>query len=47
MVRPVRRCQSPISTANPNAVSVDTPRTQPNRCTTAVNYESAASVVIA
>ena len=34
--RPVRRCQSPISTANPNAVSVDTPRRHPSRVTTAV-----------
>ena len=37
MERPVNRCQSPISTANPNAVSVATPRMQPSRCTTGVN----------
>jgi hypothetical protein len=32
--RPSRRCQSPISTANPNAVNVDTPRRHPSRVTT-------------
>ena len=36
MERPVNRCQSPISTANPNAVSVETPRRQPSRVTTGV-----------
>jgi hypothetical protein len=41
MVRPSSRCQSPISVANPNAVSVAMPRTQPSRVTTAVNAESA------
>ena len=35
--RPVRRCQSPISTANPNAVNVETPRMHPSRVTTGVN----------
>ena len=47
MVRPVNRCQSPISTASPNAVNVATPRMQPNRCTTGVNSLSAAIAVIA
>ena len=47
MVRPVNRCQSPISTANPNAVNVATPRMQPSRCTTGVNSLSAANLVIA
>ena len=31
MERPVSRSQSPISAANPNAVSVETPRRQPSR----------------
>ena len=44
---PVKRCQSPISTANPNAVNVDTPRRQPSRRTTAVYSLSAAISVIA
>ena len=30
-MRPVNRCQSPISTASPNAVSVDNPRKHPSR----------------
>jgi hypothetical protein len=34
MLEPVNRCQSPISTASPNTVSVDTPRRQPTRSTT-------------
>ncbi len=34
---PVNRCQSPISTASPNPVRVDTPRRQHNRRTTGVN----------
>ena len=42
MLRPVSRFQSPISTASPNAVNVDTPRRQPSRCTTSVNSESEA-----
>ena len=42
MDRPVNRCQSPISVASPNAVSVEMPRTHPNRVTTGVNTESAA-----
>jgi len=46
MLRPVNRRQSPISTANPNAVSVDTPRRHPNRVTTAVNGLSAAIAAI-
>jgi hypothetical protein len=41
------RDQSPISTANPNAVSVETPRRQPSRVTTGVNCDSAAIAVIA
>jgi hypothetical protein len=40
--RPSRRCQSPISTANPNAVNVDTPRRHPSRVTTGVNMLSPA-----
>ena len=46
-VDPVNRCQSPISTASPNAVSVEIPRRQPSRCTTAVNSLSAAIASIA
>lgn len=42
MLHPVSRRQSPISTANPNAVNVAIPRIQPNRCTTGVNSLSAA-----
>ncbi len=42
MERPVRRCQSPISTASPKAVSVEMPRMQPSRLTTGVKIESAA-----
>jgi hypothetical protein len=34
MLLPVNRCQSPISTARPNPVSVAPPRQQPNRATT-------------
>lgn len=37
MADPVNRCQSPISTANPNPVSVDTPRRQHSRRSTRVN----------
>jgi hypothetical protein len=40
--RPLRRCQSPISTANPNAVNVETPRRHPSWVTTGVNTQSAA-----
>ena len=36
MERPVSRPQSPLSAARPNAVSVATPRRQPNRVTTRV-----------
>lgn len=43
---PVRRDQSPISTANPNPVRVEIPVRQPSRATTAVNSESAAIAVI-
>ena len=42
MVAPVNRCQSPISTASANPVSVETPRRQPSRRTTGVNSLSAA-----
>jgi hypothetical protein len=34
MLEPANRCQSPISTASPNAVSVEIPRRQLNRSTT-------------
>ena len=44
---PVNRCQSPISTARANAVSVETPRRQPSRRTTGVNSLSAAIAAIA
>jgi hypothetical protein len=47
MLLPVSRCQSPISTASPNAVSVEIPRTQPSRFTTGVKEESAAITAIA
>jgi hypothetical protein len=47
MLLPVKRCQSPISTASANPVRVPIPRRQPNRCTTAVNSESAAIAAIA
>ena len=47
MVPPVNRCQSPISTASPNPVRVDTPRRQHNRRTTGVNSLLAAISVIA
>ena len=47
MVVPVNRCQSPISTASANPVSVETPRRQPSRRTTGVNSLSAAISVIA
>ena len=46
-MRPVNRCQSPISTASPNAVNVATPRRQPSRVTTGVYALSAAISVIA
>ena len=36
MVEPVNRCQSPISTANPNPVNVEMPRRQPSRWTRSV-----------
>ncbi len=37
MVDPVNRCQSPISTASPKPLNVETPRRQHSRCTTGVN----------
>ena len=43
---PVNRCQSPISTANANAVSTETPRRHASRRTTGVNSQSAAIAVI-
>jgi hypothetical protein len=43
----VNRCQSPISTASANPVSVAIPRRQPSRCVTGVNSLSAAITVIA
>jgi hypothetical protein len=46
MVLPVNRCQSPISAAVANAVSVEIPRRHHSRCTTGVNSESAAIVSI-
>lgn len=42
MLAPVRRSQSPTSTANPKAVNVETPRRQPKRYTTGVSSLSAA-----
>ena len=48
MLEPVNRCQSPISTANPNPVRVDTPRRQHNRRTTGVySLWKAISVIAA
>ena len=47
MVAPVNRCQSPISTARANPVSVEMPRRQANRRVTAVIALSAASRSIA
>ncbi len=47
MLLPVKRCQSPISTASANAVSVETPRRQLSRRTTGVNSLSAAIPAIA
>ena len=47
MLLPVKRCQSPISTASPNAVSVDTPRRHAERWTTAVSSLAVARAVIA
>ena len=47
MVRPVSRCQSPISVASPNAVRVAIPRMHPSRRTTGVNSLSAAIASIA
>ena len=46
MLAPVRRCQSPISTARANPVSVEIPRRHPNRVVTSVNSEFAAIAVI-
>ena len=46
-MEPVNRCQSPISTARPNAVSVEIPRRQPSRTTTGVNSLFAAIAAIA
>ena len=45
MERPVSRCQSPISVASPNAVSVETPRRHPNRVTTGQDFRAAGLVV--
>ena len=47
IVLPVNRFQSPISTANANAVNVPTPRRQDNLRTTGVNSQSAAMPSIA
>ena len=44
---PSNRCQSPISTARPNAVNVDTPRRHPSRDATGVNWLPAAITAIA
>ena len=46
MVEPVNRVQSPTSTANPNAVNVDTPRRHCSRVTTGDQAGSAAISVI-
>jgi hypothetical protein len=45
-LRPLNRCQSPISTANPNAVNIATPRTQYSRRTTGVKLLAAAMAQI-
>ena len=42
ILEPVNRVQSPTSTANPNAVNVDTPRRHCSRVTTAAQAGSAA-----
>jgi hypothetical protein len=42
-VAPVKRCQSPISTASPNPVSTPTPSRQPSRPTTGAQVGVAAS----
>ena len=42
LVLPVKRFQSPISTANANPVSAETPRRQPSRLTIGVKDEEAA-----
>lgn len=47
MVLPVKRCQSPISTASPKPVSVEIPRKHPSQWTTSVNWDSVAIWVIA
>jgi len=47
MLLPVNRCQSPISTARPNPVNVQTPRRQPSLATTGDHAGSAAMVRIA
>ena len=47
IVLSVKRCQSVISTANANPVSVEIPRKQPSRFTSGVNGESSAIVVMA
>lgn len=46
MLAPLNRFQSPVSTANANAVRVEMPRRHANRCIIAVNSLSSASVVI-
>ena len=47
MVLPVKRVQSPISTASANPVKVLIPRKQPSRRTVGVNSEPAAICSIA
>jgi hypothetical protein len=46
ILEPVNRVQSPTSTANPNAVNVDTPRRHCSRVTTADQAGSAAICAI-
>lgn len=46
MVLPVNLCQSPISTASPNPVNVETPRRQHNRSTIGVFSDCSAIVSI-
>ncbi len=46
MLAPLNRSQSPMLTANANAVRVEMPREHANRCILAVNSLSSASVVI-
>jgi hypothetical protein len=46
IVEPVSRSQAPTSTANPNAVNVETPRRHPDRRTTGVYSLLAAIATI-